>query len=277
MSTSTAPSIDIRKNPLRQGARNRRGDQVDRDFITTLLNILGDTRLLLLFGKSGATLTDKSRNARVLTWSEDVSGFDTPPAELGSGYRVTLNGTDEEGDVPDSDGFSFGDGAADQPFSVAALVRFVDATESCIVAKWDATTGSELREWLLGTDGSDKLRFLLADESSDAQIGRSRNTALTENVWQLVVATYDGSGASPGIRIYLDDSRVDDTDGNSGTYTAMENTAQELQMGFFTGASAATDFHDGAVALVAVTGKALSQDEVWALKQAVNGCFGLSL
>ena len=117
----------------------------------------------------------------------------------------------------------------------------------------------------------------LYDESANAQIGRLDATALGQGQEALLVATYDGSRSSAGMRIYLDGSRVDDTDNNSGTYVAMENTAQEVQLGFYTGASAATNYFDGKMAFVGMTGKELTQQEVWTLKEAVNGYFGLSL
>jgi len=37
------------------------------------------------------------------------------------------------------------------------------------------------------------------------------------------------------------------------------------------------DTFDGKSALTAVTAKALSREEVWALKEAVNGYYGLAL
>ena len=271
---ATDTNIEYRSNPLRQGSRSRRGDQVDREFIRYMAHLLGDVRALWLPAKSGATLTDKSRYARVLTWSEDVSGFDTKPAELGSGYAITLNGTDEEGDSPDTNELSFGDGAVDQPFSVFAIVNPADATSSVMLSKFDTTASQE--EWLFELDASDRPRFALYDDSASARIGRLDATALTQNTWALLVATYDGSGASTGIRIYLNGSRVDDTDDNSGTYTAMENGAELVAVGYRQAAGVKENFFDGKMALVGLLGKELSIDEVWALKQAVNGYFGLS-
>ena len=92
----------------------------------------------------------------MLTWSEDVSAFDTKPVELGSGYAINFNGTDEEGDTPDADDLSFRDGATDDPLSLLALVNLTDATSSAVLAKWDITTSSELREWILELDASDR-------------------------------------------------------------------------------------------------------------------------
>ena len=267
--------MEYRTNPLRQGSRNRRGDQVDREFTQYLLHMLGDVRALWLPGKTGTTLTDRSRNARVLAWSEDVSAFDTRPEELGSGYAITFNGTDEEGDTPDADDLSFGDGAVDQPLSVFALVNPSDATSSAMLSKFDTSVSQE--EWLLELDASDRPRFALYDDSASARIGRLDATALAESAWALLVATYDGSAASTGIRIYLDGARVDDTDDNSGAYVAMENGSEVLALGYRQAAGVKENFFDGKLGLAGIVGKALSQEEVWSVKEAVNGYFGLSL
>ena len=44
-------------------------------------------------------------------------------------------------------------------------------------------------------------------------------------------ATYDGSGSSTGLKIYLNGSRVDDTTSNVGVYSAMFNTNAPLTIG----------------------------------------------
>ncbi len=248
---------------------------MDREFSRYLLSLLGDVRALWLPEKSGANLTDFSRNARVLTWSEDVSSFDTAPAELGSGYAVKFNGTDEEGDAPDVDDLSFGDGSIDQPFSLFALVNPTDATSSVILSKFDTTAPQE--EWLFELDGSDRPRFALYDYSATARIGRLDATALTQSAWSLLVATYDGTRASTGIRIYVNGARVDDTDDNSGTYVAMENGVEAVAVGYRQAAGVKENYFDGKLALAGIVAKQLSADEVWSLKDAVNGYFGLTL
>lgn len=270
----TSAQIEYRSNPLRQGSRNRRGDQVDREFVHGLVHLLGDVRALWLPGKSGTTLTDKSRYARVLTWSEDVSSFDTKPAELGSGYAIAFNGTDEEGDAPDADELSFGDGAVDQPFSVVALVNPTDATDSTILSKLNVNTGGG--EYRFFLDSSDYPYIELQDQSADKHIGRSDATALTQGSYTLLVATYDGSGAEPGLRIYKDGARVDGTSNTTAGYVAMENQTIVVGLGF-NPAGASSNFFDGKVALVGLTGKELTLDEVWAVKEACNSYFGLSL
>jgi hypothetical protein len=54
---------------------------------------------------------------------------------------------------------------------------------------------------------------------------------LAINIWYHAAFTYSGNGSASGIKLYLDGSQVDDADFNSGTYTAMENTAQPLWVG----------------------------------------------
>ena len=41
--------------------------------------------------------------------------------------------------------------------------------------------------------------------------------------------------------------------------------------------SSAENFFDGKLALVAISGKQLTEDEVWKLKEIVSGHFGLTL
>jgi hypothetical protein len=255
------------------------GDQVRNAFVAKMLSIGGDVRLLWLPKSSDTTTTtDASRNARVFTYNESLASFDTLMESLGSGRAVVFNGTDEEADVPDNDDFSFGDGEVDQPFSIVALVSVTaDANIKTILSKYDLTTGSTAREWVFYLDTSEQPRFRLFDESaSAARISRFDATAMSGR--HILAATYDGSGASTGLRIYLDAARVDDSDDNNGTYTAMENTAALLRLGATEAAGGgATDFWNGTMSLVMLCAKALSQDEVWAIKEAANGFFDLTL
>ncbi|MEE8517929.1 MAG: hypothetical protein V3S98_02255, partial [Dehalococcoidia bacterium] len=93
----------------------------------------------------------------------------------------------------------------------------------------------------------------------------------------LVIGTYDGAGSSTGLSIAVDGARLDDTDRNSGTYTAMEDSATKPTVAFHIGAGADEEFFDGKLALVAITAKALTIHEMWAVKELVNGYFGLNL
>ena len=256
------------------------GDQRRAHFQSDLLDILGDTRYFWMPAKADTTTTTgSSRNASTITYSESLADFDSGIVTLGSGVAVDFNGSDEEGDTNDAANLSFGDGTNDQPFSVLALV-YPDVVDTVmtIVAKSDETSGSELREYWFYMDGSGYPSFEIFDESANAIIGREDQTALTAATWTLLAGTYDGSGAVTGINIYKDAALVDDNNaGTTGTYVGMENTATKVQLAFHTGASAAEEFWNGRLALVAVVAKELSADEVWKLKKLVNGFYDLTL
>lgn len=242
-------------------------------FIQNLLEILEDTRLLILPQVTDTTTTtDESRNARVVTWSESLRSFDVPPQALqGYGTPVQFNGSDEEGDIPDADNLSFGDGAVDLPFSVVALIR-ADENDALmtIIAKENSASAEE---WALFLDASGHPNFKLTDESATATLERRDATAVGTTAYVLLVATYDGTAQQTGIHIYKDGVEVDDTDDSSGTYTAMENTAALVHIG--ARYTTKEQFFDGRIALLAVCGKQLSIDEVWSLREAVNSWFGL--
>ena len=265
--------IRFQQSAYNLGARNQVGGQVERQFVRDLLDVLDDTRLLWLPNLTDtATSVDRSRNGATITWSESLAAFDAARIRLGSGVAVPLNGTDEEGDTPDAVRHSFGDGAVDEPFSLVALIKpDVNNAAMSIVAKAGSASAEE---WELELTSSGHPQLSLIDESASASIGRRDATAFGTG-WGLLVTTYDGSRTSTGIRIYLNGTRVDDTDNAGGTYTAMENTAALVHIGARYTTKAR--FFDGSIALVAVAGTQLSPGDVWAINELVNGYFGLSL
>ena len=130
----------------------------------------------------------------------------------------------------DSNDFSFGNVTTDSPFSISAWINMDDATRFRIASKFDSSSNSE---YIFTVGGSDLLTVNLYDNSENAYIGKKYNTALTsyQGQWIHVVATYDGTSSSSGIKLYLNSSEVDDIDNNSGSYIAMENTTQPLYIG----------------------------------------------
>ena len=116
------------------------------------------------------------------------------------------------------------------------------------------------REYVFATDSSDRLSFALYDLSSGGRIQRKYNTALTsfQGQWINVVGTYDGNSLSSGILLYLNGTRVDDLDGNLGSYTAMENTTQPFEIG----RSNLTSFANGKIDELSVFDKALTPTEI---------------
>ncbi len=254
------------------------GDRIRDGFISALLAITGDVNFLLLPNLSDTTTTaEDSRHGATVTWSESLATFDAERLRRGSGVAIQFNGSDEEGDTPDAAQHTFGDGVSDSPFSVIALVNpdTVSGMDT-IIAKFDETSASELREWRIELNVGDP-RIQLADESANAVIGRSLSAGIATGTWALLVFTYDGGGASSDINIFLNGTEGDDTDENSGSYTAMEDTATLMTVAAHLGTAAAADFFDGSIALIAVVAAALDADQIHSIKALANSYFNLSL
>lgn len=248
-------------------------------FLSDLLIILGDARLLWLPSSTGTTATDKTRHEATIAYSQEIDDFDSKPSALGLGTEITFNGTDEAADTPDVDHHSFGDGASSEPFSIVALVKVAAAAATQqIVARYDLTTGATQREWEFRMDSAERPAMRVWDDSANAYIGRQDLTPLADATRYLLVGTYDGGSAASGIRLYVDGVQVDDADDSSGTFVATENKTTPTRIG----ASEATDgtagqFWGGSMTLVAITAKQLTADEVWAIKGVINYYFDLSL
>jgi hypothetical protein len=192
----------------------------------------------------------------------------TPP--FTNTYSLDFDGVDDYVDLGDSDDFSFGNGTTDSPFSISAWIKMDDASAFRVATKYENAN----REYLFTTDSSDRLSLALYDNSNGTRIQRKYNTALTsfQGQWINVVGTYDGSSLSSGINIYLNGTRVDDIDGNLGTYIAMENTTQPLEIG----RSNLTSFSNGKIDEVAIFNTALTPTEITSIASAPTDLTSLS-
>jgi len=160
-------------------------------------------------------------------------------------------------DLGDSDDFSFTDGSGqDLPFTLSAWVNMDDATSFRIITKYGTNT-----EWYLYTTGSDILRFRTNDSSTGGYIGRGYSTAMTsyENQWIHIVGTYDGSESNSGFKLYINATKIDDTDAGSVTpYDGMVNSTDTVKIGKMT----ASDVTNGKMSNVQIFNTALSGPEV---------------
>ena len=154
--------------------------------------------------------------------------------------------------------------STDSPFSISAWIKMDDASAFRIASKYTNTD----REYIFTTDSSDRLSFALYDLSSGGRIQRKYNTALTsfQGQWINVVGTYDGNSLSSGILLYLNGIRVDDIDGNLGSYTAMENTTQPFEIG----RNNLTSFANGKIDELSVFDKVLTPTEITSISVSTN-------
>jgi len=133
-------------------------------------------------------------------------------------------------DCGNSDDFTFINGAVDSGFSISAWIKMDDATRFRIANKYK-NPGD--KEYIFTISGSDLLGINIYDNNEGGYIGRKYNTALTsfQGQWIHVACTYDGTGSSSGIKLYLNGLKVDNIDNNSGTYIKMRNTSEPFLIG----------------------------------------------
>jgi hypothetical protein len=209
-------------------------------------------------GDTAPTLTDNigSNNGTMVnfsTFSTDVPGSFT------NTKSVRFDGIDDYIRISDADNLSFGDGSTDSPFSISAWANFTDISSGGIFAKLNTSSRREYGFYI----SSSKVRFLLYSQGTNTKyIGRRNNTALTsyENQWIHLLATYDGSSLHSGLKIYLNGTRIDDTDVSQGSYIAMQNDAADAFIGRHL-----TSYTEGAMDEVAIFSSELSASDVTAI------------
>lgn len=124
--------------------------------------------------------------------------------------------------IPDNDVFSFGNGVTDNPFSIEGWVCPNSVGSLTVFQKFD---NSPNREYSLNLVGTGQLQLILYNTLGTIFIGRKTTLTLSPSKWYHVAATYDGSSASSGIKLYINGVQSDTTDVNSGVYVAMSNTS----------------------------------------------------
>jgi hypothetical protein len=169
-----------------------------------------------------------------------------------------FDGTDDYISVADADNLSFGDGSSDSPFSITAWIKPDTSVGGFrIVSKSDASNA----EYVFSTDGSGNLRVWICDSTFSNAIGQKTTGGLTADTWQHVAMTYSGSGASSGIKLYINNAAASLTDSSSGSYTAMENHSMAVDIGRLV-LSGGTSYADGHMDDVAIIDKELSTTEL---------------
>ena len=193
-------------------------------------------------------------------WTDADQQLDIPQTALQSYNQLAwFDGIADYVSIADHNDFSFGNGITDVAFSVSAWINMNDATNFPIVCK----DTSSHREWSFLVNTSDKLRFYVYDNDASAFQGRDYNVALTshEGKWIHVVATYNGVETNPsaGINLYINGEAVDNTDYNSGSYTAMHNKDGLVTIGARLEGSS---YANGCITEVVIFDRNLTQAEV---------------
>jgi len=171
-------------------------------------------------------------------------------------YSMEFDGTSSYIDCGDSDSFSFGDGTNDSPFSISVWVNMDVATRFRIINKYNINNP---KEWLFAVGGDNTLRLNLYDNSNQNYIGKKSASTLTsyEGQWIHLACSYDGSSSVDGVKLYLNGSRLGETDNSSGGYVAMENSTQPVLIGH-----QGNDYANGKIDEVAVFSRELTPAQI---------------
>ena len=207
----------------------------------------------MILGLGNALSSIALRTGAVSTASEVTLATDN--------WSVVLDGTNDHIIIPDSNALSFTDGAGnDDPFSISAWVKLADLTTARVVSKEDGTDAN--REYLFGTDGADRFNLILGTSTDNLNVTATTSTELTVDTWHHIIATYDGSNAASGIKLYVDGSAISTTDVSIGTYAGMPNSTGNLKVGRF---DVNGSVMDGRAAQVDIWSSELTATEVTSL------------
>ena len=213
-------------------------------------------------------------SGKTVTYSKDVTTWDTGIKYLGQGLNLKFDGVDEEADTPDTTDLS----NTLDAMTWMAVVNLTDATSSTIVSRQDLTNASEIREWLFMFDSADKLTMEIWDESAAARIGQTTASAITEGEWAFYAATYDGGTTSGGIKLYKNGVLIDSDTDETGTFVSGENGTVVTSIGDYEGTGGTNvDFMDGSMASVMVAATEASATQLLNMTHLFNKYFDLSM
>lgn len=234
------------------------------DTVNQLLPILGDVRgLWACTNGSGTTVTDYSPKAHNLTASADLyTGFTTKPLLKGNTGVYSFGGVSGEYlSVANSADFSFGNGTTDTAFSMIAVINKTNATDQIIMAKAAVLGGAGDKEWWVDTEGgANQVYVYVSDPATGGNLHAITTSGISLGTWYVICVTYDGSGSSTGLKIYLNGVLASQSNAKTGTYTAMNNTAEPLDI---SRPADAYGYYNGMGTWYAITGTQLTANQVW--------------
>jgi len=243
-----------------------------KSIVTATTGIKG----LWFFDPSGATtvVTDRSEAGHNAALSANASTLSPAVAGVGKNLNLTSSAYAEAADHGD---FTFGNGATDSAFSVITLMKPNSVAVGNLLSKLDLTTGVTQKEWRFYFSTAN-LYFDCHDDSASATIGRGDTADLSGDTaaWHTYIATYDGSAAAAGIKVYRDGTQVDDADNSGGAYTAMEDKSAKVGTYHTSTAGARTVHLDAKVAVIAVIAEALTATQIKRLDVVLRGYTGVA-
>jgi len=176
--------------------------------------------------------------------------------------------------VANPSSYHFESGGTDQPFSISAWVhgadnpprRFRVATKGTVAIgatptnmEWSLSSGDP--PWYAPTDPPPYHFKIFGNTGGSVYIERFGGAMSISGTWNHLVATYDASGASSGMKLYLNGSDVTSTTAgnNVGTYSALADSGLPVTIGSMPGNS---DRFKGYIDEVSIWTKELSVSDI---------------
>tara|TARA_R110002110_G_scaffold205320_1_gene417590 strand:- start:1459 stop:5328 length:3870 start_codon:yes stop_codon:yes gene_type:complete len=146
---------------------------------------------------------------------------------------ASFDGVNDYISIPDSADLSFGNGTTDSEFSYGFWIKANEANGDGLVTKRDIGVAEEYEVQFSGVP-ADGMLFQIWDASTNGKIATKTGVAW-EHVgeWAYVVVTYDASSTVGGMKTYVNGLEIPTTDVSSGSYTAMEDTGEDVVFGAF--------------------------------------------
>ena len=145
-------------------------------------------------------------------------------------HRMGGNTPAQRIEVPDNDAHSFVDMSGDTSFTMRLWVKFATVKDTWFIMRRGQNSTSVEYQFLYYQN--EIILQTFQGGGGSVYIGRGSSWTPVKNRWYHLVAKYDGSKTSAGLKIYVDGVRFDTIEkGNSSTYTGMSNTGTITNFG----------------------------------------------
>jgi hypothetical protein len=137
-------------------------------------------------------------NADIISDSPNATAYQ-------NSLSVVLDGVNEYFEVGSHTDFDFYDtpGSVGLPFTLSGWVKFSDVGSQGILSKMNPAVPS-FKGWAFGSSSA-WFYFYVANSWTGTVLGTYSNVGVVGNgAWRHLVVTYDGSGASAGVNMYVD-------------------------------------------------------------------------
>lgn len=140
-------------------------------------------------------------------------------------YGGSFDGVNDYVDVANQSPF---DWESTHPITLSAWIKTSTNASMSIISKMDHTTSD--RGYEIQTGGSGRIYFQIINTYASNGIEVFATDNYSDNNWHHIVATYDGSGSSNGVKIYFD-GVLQSTSASFSNLTATVRNSVDVQIG----------------------------------------------